>query len=493
MTMAAQRAPARVGVGTHFLRYASSGLLVMLAGLVSFPLLTRLLDNTQYGILGYYETWVMIAIAVAKLGAQHAIVRFYPYGGDAQAMRRFSTNLFLLPLLVSGGVWAVGIAVVGGVAWARALTLSPILWCALLAIPLNVFISLVQMVLRAGERSDLLSGTRVIWRWMELAGMVGAVLLLERSALAAYGGKLLAAGLVVAFYLRWVLRHLQFARSELDMGAFAQSVRYGMPLVINEIATVLLISIDRVMLKSLTGDYAAVGIYTIGYSLALQVSMLMHATLSESFVPVANRRFETEGPAAVRALKRQVLFPMTYAAIGVAVAIACVATDAIVAVSGPDKAMSGPVFAWIGAQYALYPLFDIAGYGLLLHKRSMTVLALTLIAAIGNILLNLWWVPSLGLMGAVYATTVCYAFLGLSGWWLCPRELRAWPDLRAVVTAVLGAGLFWVALRTSGISGWDNVWLRLFAAGGLWALLYGGSVLSDPRMRRWVVQLRHRG
>jgi O-antigen/teichoic acid export membrane protein len=30
--------------------------LVLIAGFVSFPVLTRLLDNHQYGILGYYDT-----------------------------------------------------------------------------------------------------------------------------------------------------------------------------------------------------------------------------------------------------------------------------------------------------------------------------------------------------------------------------------------------------------------------------------------------------
>jgi O-antigen/teichoic acid export membrane protein len=76
----------RVGIGTHYLRYSTANILVMAAGLISFPVLTRLLDNTQYGILGYYETWVMMAVAVAKLGAQHAILRFYPFDGDGDAV-----------------------------------------------------------------------------------------------------------------------------------------------------------------------------------------------------------------------------------------------------------------------------------------------------------------------------------------------------------------------------------------------------------------------
>ena len=98
------------GLARHYLRYSTANLLVMMAGLVSFPLLTRLLDNTQYGILGYYETWVLMAVAVAKLGAQHSIQRFYPHGGDAARMRSFATNLFYLPMIGSLALWALGTA-----------------------------------------------------------------------------------------------------------------------------------------------------------------------------------------------------------------------------------------------------------------------------------------------------------------------------------------------------------------------------------------------
>ena len=52
--------PARPGVATHSLRYVSGNVLVMIAGFVSFPIMTRLLDNGQYGILGYFDAWLLI-------------------------------------------------------------------------------------------------------------------------------------------------------------------------------------------------------------------------------------------------------------------------------------------------------------------------------------------------------------------------------------------------------------------------------------------------
>ncbi|WP_170185868.1 lipopolysaccharide biosynthesis protein [Pseudoxanthomonas dokdonensis] len=478
----------KAGIGTHFLRYSGGSILVMLAGLISFPALTRLLDNTQYGILGYYETWLMIAVAVAKLGAQHAIIRFYPYAGaDSDRMARFATNLFLLPLLVSVALWSAAMLVLVCVDYFGGARFSPVLWLALASIPLLVFVSLVQMVLRAGEHSGVLTITRVSWRWLELVTMLGAVLLLERSALAAYGGKIVAALLVISFYVYWIRKHLVFNRESLDVSQFSAAVRYGMPLVINEIATVLLISIDRLMLKGMLDDFAVVGIYTIGYSLALQVSMLMHAALSESFVPVANGKYESDGAPGVRQLKAKVLLPMTYASIGIGAAIACVGSDALQAISGADKAASGPVFAWIGCMYALYPLLDIAGYGLLLHKRSMTVLAITLAAAASNILLNLWLIPTVGMMGAVYATVASYAALAVTAYLLCPRDLRAWLDRRALTLALVSAGAFVLVVAGSGLFGLHNHWARLFVAGGLWLLLYVLPVLLlDPRVRGMV-------
>ena len=75
-------------IATHYMRYSTSNAIVMLADFISFPILTRLLDNTQFGILRYYETWMMIGVAIVKLGAQHAILRFYPYDGDALGCAR---------------------------------------------------------------------------------------------------------------------------------------------------------------------------------------------------------------------------------------------------------------------------------------------------------------------------------------------------------------------------------------------------------------------
>ncbi|HZW18377.1 MAG TPA: oligosaccharide flippase family protein [Luteimonas sp.] len=483
--------PRKPGFATHLLRYSTGNVLVIAAGLVSFPILTRLLDNAQYGILNYYDSWVLMGVAVGKLGAQHAIMRFYPHGGDTARLHSFSTNLFYLPLAISLALWALlvaGIAFGDLFAGARQ---SPMFWLALASAPILVFASLVETVLKITENSRLVMVSRISWRWVEVATMVTAVLVLQHSALAAYGGKLAAAGLVVCFYLWWMRRHLQFSRQHMDRRVLREGLVYGFPLVANEIVAVAFILLDRVMLKQIVGHFEAVGIYSIGAALAMQVNAFTNTTVFEAFTPMANRLFTTDGPAAVRALKAKILLPMTYALVGIAAVLWCFGADAVIALSGHTKSASGPVFAMIGTVYALMPLLLVSGYGLLLEKRTLKVLVLTSGSLVVNTVLNVLWIPRFEVMGAVYATIVASVVYAVSICVWVPRELLQLPRPRVVATALLAAGFCVAAYSSGDLFGLAAGWPRLMLGGGSMGLLYLALVLlADARLREALVDWR---
>lgn len=468
----------RQGIAAHYLRYSAGSLLAIVAGLVSFPILTRLLDNTQYGILGYVDTWVVMAVSVGKLGAQHALMRLYPHGGDESRMVAFSTNLFYVPLAVSLTLWLLVAVVLAGLNWVTGLHHSPMFWLALFLVPMLVSASMVEMVLRATENSRLVMFTRIAWRWLELVLVLGCVLLIQHSALAAYGGRFLASVLAFGFfYVRWARRNMSFSRAAVDLSVLRQGMAYGLPLVANELAMVALVSVDRLMLKEILGDYASVGIYTIGASLAMQVNVFLGITMFEAFSPMANRLFDTAGAEAVRALKSRVLLVMTYAAAGIAVLLWCLGTDLIIALSGPDKAASGPVFAMMGIVYALQPVLLVAGYGLLLEKRSLKVLSLMCGALLINMVGNLLWIPAYGVMGAVYATVLSSATLSVAHCIVVQRSLLQLPRLRTVVTALGAAGVAALISFGGDRIGLAPGWPRLLAIGPAMAVVYAVLVL----------------
>jgi len=482
----------RPGIATHYLRYSFSNGMVMLAGFISFPILTRFLDNTQFGILRYYDTLMLLGVAALKLGTPHAIVRFYPYHGDARQMRAFGTNMVALPMLLSGALWLIAALAMAGWSILEG-RFSPLFWCAFAMIPMLAAVNIVQMVVRASERSDIVMATRILGRLLELVLVVGAVVLVQHSALAVYGGKIAATIVLLAWLAYWLYRNVHFARDTVDLAAVKAGLIYGLPLMAHELSFSVLANMDRVLLKQLTGDFAAVGIYAIGYALAMQINVFIDATLSEAFTPVVMRAYETGGAAEVRALKERVLLPMTYAVVAIIAILLVSGEDILVALSGPDKVASGEVFIVVGITVSTYALFAIANYGLQLKKRTMLVLGITLGAALLNIAMNFILVPRVGYLGAAWSTAIAYAALCAAQYLVCPRGLARMPDVRAAAVSLACAAMLVGVALGSDLFGVHGTWARLIVAGALFVTLYALPVLAlDGRLRGMTLALLKR-
>ena len=442
-------APARVGVTTHYLRYATGNVLVMIAGFVSFPIMTRLLDTGQYGIFGYYDAWLLILAGLFKLGAQHTILRFYPHMGSSDALARFGANHVLAPFAASAALWLLGV-----IAYAVITLLAPpeaagVGWIMLALLLPTIWISYANAFAYAEERSDVSVRISVGQRWAETTCILLVVYFVARSTLGVYLARL-GVALVFAIGLAfWLRASLPLRLRAFQPREYFDGLRYGLPLVLNEIAATLLAFADRLMLRHMLVDFAAVGVYTIGYGLALNINNLFNLALYNAYTQVSVREFETRGAAAVLQTKRAVLHGLVYFCTALIVGLVTVGADALLLMAGNDKTTSAPIFILIGIVYTLDGMFGICGAGLLLLKRSRAVLSLTLGAAVLNVALNLVLIPRFGVIGAAYSSTTSFVALNIARYLTCPRELRALPDLRAVVTAAsLGALCIAIAWTT---------------------------------------------
>lgn len=480
---------ARPGIATHFLRYSLGSVLVMLAGFVSFPVMARLLDYTQYGLLGIFDSALLLLAAVFKFGGQHAVLRFYPHRGGASAMARYGANLILIPFLGSCVLWLVAMLVFGVLPQLEHYARDATGWVALASMLPTIWISMVLALIMAKERSDLDVMFEVGSRWLDVAAVLGTVYFVSRTALGVYAGRLLVELTVAAALTVWLLRQdLPMRWRDRNWRLVREGMFYGVPLMANEIAAILLITIDRLMLEGLTGSTDSVGVYNVGASLALQVSVMLHAALGASYTQVSFRQFETEGAAAVLATKRRILHVLVYVVVAMLAGLLAAGRDGFLLLSGPTKAESVPIFLVLGAAFIVGGMFDLATSGLELHKRSPTMLGLTLASAVVNAGFNLFLIPRFGVMGAVYATLVSAATFVAGSWITCPRDLLAFPAIRPTLTAVgLGVVVLLVA-GTTGLFGLTSHIARLLAMGMLVLVLFVAPALLVDRALRGILR-----
>ena len=184
---------------------------------------------------------------------------------------------------------------------------------------------------------------------------------------------------------------------------------------------------------------------------------------------------------------------MTYAVVAIVAMLVVSGQDLLVALSGPDKAASGKVFVVVGITVSIYALFAIANYGLLLKKRTMQLLMITLAAAVLNVGMNFILIPRMGYIGAAWATAVSYAALSAAQFVTCPKGLARFADARTVGLSLTCAAVLVAVALGSDLFGLHDAWPRLFAAGVLFVLLYALPVLGlDPNLRRMLLTLRPR-
>src|SRR3989304_8484054 len=88
--------------------YLGTNSLLSIAGVISFPIWTRMFSRSEYGVLNLIEVLIAGIVPFAKFGIQNAAVRFYPDYSDAKDKREFYTTLLLGSCFVSGLLAVVG-------------------------------------------------------------------------------------------------------------------------------------------------------------------------------------------------------------------------------------------------------------------------------------------------------------------------------------------------------------------------------------------------
>jgi O-antigen/teichoic acid export membrane protein len=404
----------------HSALYLLARVLPAVINLFALALYTRLLGPHEYG------QYAVVVAAVSMLNAVFfswlvlGVDRFLPaHRGGNQELMAAVAHVFLwlvgLTAVLGGALalyfqhdqtlrWLVGLGVV--MLWAQA-------WFQLnLAVVRSKFAPL-----RYGAVSVLKAG---------IALGVGAVLIALGHG---------ATGALLGLLAGWFLASVSFGWGEWIGVRWGRADRrlllnlggYGFPLTILFFLNFLVSSSDRFLLGYLI-DVGAAGVYAAGYDLAQQsVGLLMSAVNLAAF-PLIVRAMEDGGADAARERLRKSAFLL----LGIAVP----AVTGLCMLSGNiGNVILGKAFSKEAS--LVIPLIAVAvllsgiksfyvDLGFQLARTTHKLLWSVLGAALTNILLNLWWIPLFGLVGAAYATIAAFA-VGLCASMLLVRKVFVVP------------------------------------------------------------------
>ena len=246
-----------------------------------------------------------------------------------------------------------------------------------------------------------------------VAGSIArAGLICADGSLAAFAWVAVAEMALGAIVVAIVAQHLglRVPRAAAAMAAMRRLVAEAWPLIFANLAIVVYMKIDEVMLRRLAGP-AAVGIYSAATRLS-EVWYFLPVALASSLLPALLRA--REGDARIYATRLQQYYDVSAAAAyALAVPTALAAPWLVRVAYGGAFAAAGPILAvhiWSG----VFVFLGVArGQWLVNEGLQKFYLLATLAGAVANVLLNLALIPRWGGMGAAVATVISYA---LAAW-----------------------------------------------------------------------------
>lgn len=389
----------RLGVARKFAATLAARVLMLGLGLLNVVLTARLLGPEGRGALAVALTVVGLGVQLGCLGLPQASAYF------AARDRRLLPSILGNALAVSavlGGAIALLSRVAEALVTTRAPLSGPLLWMALLWIPVQLWFTMLQSTMLGLDRLREYNALD-LWQRGSFT-LVVAVLLLA--------GEVSSTGVFfwafVAFVPGCLWASARLARDcprglALSRPLLVSSLGYAYKVWVGSLSAFVVVNADLMLVSAMRGA-AEAGWYSVDAAIASSVMFTTQALSSALFPTLAEAEtFEVRWRVARKALLASVLFGSV-----LCVAVALAAPAAIALLVGPSYHPAvGPLY-WLLPGVVAYAACGVVSTVHAASEHTALMIVPAPLLALLNVGLNLVWIPRHGITGAAVSSSVTY-------------------------------------------------------------------------------------
>lgn len=477
------------GALKHIRNYASAGMLAALAGIITFPLLTRSLSVAEYGILGLITSSLTLFVAVGKLGMQHAVIRYYAQIKNANIsfnllqMNSTVSMMFFCFAFFTASLWLI----IGYVFMPRLSDFNNISELFLIASGI-VFLRLMgsgfMNFLRAQQRSAIVGFTQILTRYLYLAIVLGLMFIGQINVAFVLFAMLVAEIIGVSFAAKNYWPDFQFKLAAVVVPLGKTMLVYGMPLMLLESLGLVMRLSDRYIIQAIL-DENALGQYSASYNLTAYLDVILLGALVQAIKPHYMQLWEGEGKDTTKVFLEGGFHMYLVLGIPFITLFSLVAPHLLNFLASPKYSPGTIVIPFVAFSFLLDGSMHFLAAGLYIKKNTKVLMFWGVIATVLNLSLNMLAIPAHGILGAAVVTIISY-FVFMIG--VSFRAFKFLPfNINTTVPLIISLwSLMVYALLFKWNFGSDFTSLMAKSVlGGVFLII--GVVIFDARSRDWVL------
>ena len=383
---------------------------------LAIPFQTRLMSQEQYGIVTLYNSWRQIVIIFATLNIYSGVFN------TGMVKWSNSRDAYLSSMVGLTAVLTAVTTVFYLVLQAHLNAMFQLTTSFVLVMMAQILASTVFSLWSARQRFEyryvsILVAT-IFYTAASQAISIACTVFLggpDDKALISVAS-LAVSTLVVAIVLTAVIARKSAVF--IDLTYWKHAVLFNLPLVPHYLSTLILGQADRIMISSMVGT-AEAAIYGVAYTIGLMIQVVAGA-ITNAVIPLMYEKLGKRDSSGISALVESLVL-----CVGIVDTLAILVAPEIMAIAAPPS--------YAGAVYVIPPvalsMLLAFTYGLFanvefFYEKNLFIMAASLIAAVANVALNLFFIPLFGYLAAGYATLVCYGLLAFAHFQFASRVAR---------------------------------------------------------------------
>ncbi len=467
---------------TNFLKnagiYTSASFLSVLASIVSFPILTRLFEVGEYGMLGLVTGTIPLLVGIGKVGMQHASLRFYAEinsGKSQWSSPEYFSSLYLTLLMAGGAlflIWNGVVLTVGEMIFSEPTLCMLFVICSYIVF-FQILESAILNVLQAQEKAFQHTVFKVSKRFVVL-GVTLAVIIFYRADLVPYFVALAIAEAILI--LGFAVYHVPFKSIRFSFyrtGLVKAMMVFGIPMFGMEFGGAIMNVADRYIINAYL-DSEALGAYSSAHTLVNYAQNIVATALIASAIPTFLRLNADQSLHEAQRFLTNALQIYIWASVPIIFLLASAGEAGLRFLAGDGYAAGAVVMPWVAAGIGLFGVFELVAAGLYLSKNTGKMFYIILGTAAANVVLNLLTIPVFGLIGAAFSTLLCYVGCIIVSYQWGSRYLHIQIPWRSLFAALLAGTLMYGLLDIWSPS---QIFWELVYKGVLGVMIYSLIVL----------------
>lgn len=385
-----------IGVGT---------IVNMLLGLITTPLITRIVDPTEYGKLSIFTLYSNIAVMTLCLGLDQALVRYYYESDDFEYKKKLLFQCIKFPVITSVIISIIVIIL----SYLKVInfefnTFLIVLLCIYTIIQIIYRFSL--LLVRLDYKSKLYSLLQILNKLFYVVIAIVSLFYLKKWYLTI----LVLATIISAFICLLISIFAQIniwnffsTKDNKNNISVKELIKYSYPFIVSLGLTTLFQGIDKICLNYFC-DYYEVGIYASTLSL-INIFAIIQSTFNSLWGPLSVEHY-TKFPNDKK-FYQTVNQLMTFIMFFIGISLIFV-KDIFSFLLGEKYRLAAYILPFLIFNPIMYTLSETTGCGLVFMKKSKYQVIVSLIACACNILGNIILVPMIGSKGAAISTGISY-------------------------------------------------------------------------------------